>query len=289
MACKAVRSAKILRLLQLKERRMAAREPIKHDQPLRSSGADLARRPQVRIPKSAEILADEIRRMITRGELKEGDILQPEAQIIANFAVSRPTVREAFRILESEKLITVSRGARGGAHVHAPRAAHVARYAGYVLQSGGATYADVYQARTIMEPPAAKHVAETRSKDAPAILWAAIEEQRAAQHSDEFGRAVVNFHTQLINLTGNQTLILLFSALNGIIAPFQLEITARRDPRQSDRRSYLAGLKSHEKLAGLIEAGAADEAEAHWRRHMENAAKGWLNGGFAEGVVDWVD
>jgi len=55
-----------------------------------------------------------IRRQITGGELKEGDNLPPEAQIIEEFAVSRPTLREAFRILESEKLISVSRGARGG-------------------------------------------------------------------------------------------------------------------------------------------------------------------------------
>jgi DNA-binding FadR family transcriptional regulator len=245
-------------------------------------------RSPIRIPKTAELVADEIRRMITRGQLKEGDTLQTEAQIITNFAVSRPTIREAFRILESEKLISVSRGSRGGALVHAPQAEQVARYAGYVLQSRQASYADVYQARAIIEPPSARLVAETRSKDAPAILLEVIEEQRAAKATDRFGQAVADFHSKLIELTGNQTLILLSGALDGIVARFQVEVSIKGKPDANGRRNFLAGLRSQEKLVALIAAGDGVEAEAHWRRHMENAAKVWLSGGAGGAVVDWV-
>jgi DNA-binding FadR family transcriptional regulator len=266
---------------------MAAREPLKHSQPAPAPEAQ-ARAP-IRIPKTAEIVADEIRRMITRGQLKEGDSLQPEAQIIENFAVSRPTVREAFRILESEKLISVSRGSRGGARVHTPKAEHVARYAGYVLQSRHATYVDVYRARTIIEPSAARYVAETRSADAPAILRVVIEQQRAVGHTARFGQAVVGFHNTLIELTRNQTLILLSGALDGIVAGFQSAVSAARDPASTDRRNMLAGLKSQEKLVGFIEAGDGAGAENHWRQHMETAARIWLGAGVADAVVDWTD
>src|SRR5262249_11182928 len=94
----------------------------------------------VRIRKTAEVVADDIRRMILTGRLKEGDTLQPEAQIIADFCVSRPSIREAFRILESEKLISISRGSRGGARVHAPSPELVARYAGFVLEARQVRY-----------------------------------------------------------------------------------------------------------------------------------------------------
>jgi DNA-binding FadR family transcriptional regulator len=268
---------------------MAAREPLKQSQMSRAmAGGSGSVRAPIRVPKTAELVADEIRRLITSGKLKDGDTLQPEAQIIADFAISRPTVREAFRILESEKLISVSRGSRGGARVHTPKAEHVARYAGYVLQTRQAGYADVYQARAIIEPPSARHVAETRSKDAPGILREVIEAQRAAGHTHRLGRAV-NFHSKLIELTANQTLILLSGALDGIVARFQADITSKLAETSTNRRSFLAGLKSQEKLVEYIAAGDGPGAEAHWRRHMENAAKVWLSRGDGAAVVDWTD
>jgi DNA-binding FadR family transcriptional regulator len=251
---------------------------------------DAAERAGIRIPKTAELVADVIRRMITSGELTEGDTLQPEAQIIQEFAVSRPTVREAFRILESEKLISVSRGSRGGARVHVPKVEQVARYAGFVLQSRKATYRNVYQARIIIEPPAARMVAEGRSKDAPAILRQVIEEQRQKHEADDFGRAVARFHSRLIELTGNEALILVFSMLDGIVASYQAEVSrSQRQVAPASRRSAQAGLRSQEKLVEFIEAGDGAGAEAHWRAHMENTARVWLDAGPADSVVDWRD
>src|SRR5580704_2051753 len=72
---------------------------------------------RIRVPKTAELVAAELRRKIVRGELAEGDALPSEAALMADFAVSRPTLREAFRVLESESLISIRRGARGGARV----------------------------------------------------------------------------------------------------------------------------------------------------------------------------
>jgi DNA-binding FadR family transcriptional regulator len=256
----------------------------------RPPGFGGSERPTIRIPKTAELVADSIRRQITGGDLHEGDTLQPEAQIIEEFGVSRPTVREAFRILESEKLISVSRGSRGGARVHVPKADQVARYAGFVLQSKRATYRDVYAARILIEPPAARLVAETRWKDAPAFLRDVISEQRAAEQAGDFGRAVAHFHTRLIELTGNQTLILISGMLDGIVARFQSDATRnRREATPTSRRSAEAGLKSQEKLVGLIEARDGAGAEAHWRVHMENSAKVWLTSGPGDSVVDWTD
>ncbi|EIV96383.1 transcriptional regulator, partial [Frankia sp. QA3] len=59
----------------------------------------------VRVPKTAELVAAHLRRQIVRGELHEGDALPPEAVLMEQFGVSRPTLREAFRVLESEALI----------------------------------------------------------------------------------------------------------------------------------------------------------------------------------------
>ena len=85
---------------------------------------------KVRVPKMAELVAAQLRRKIVRGELAEGEALPSESALMAEFAVSRPTLREAFRVLESESLISVRRGARGGARVQVPEGTVAARYAG---------------------------------------------------------------------------------------------------------------------------------------------------------------
>ena len=73
-----------------------------------------------RVPKAAEIIADQLRSQVIRGDLKAGEMLPSEAELCESFGVSRPTLREAIRILESRFLIHVSRGVKGGARIVAP-------------------------------------------------------------------------------------------------------------------------------------------------------------------------
>ncbi|HEV7851078.1 MAG TPA: GntR family transcriptional regulator, partial [Mycobacterium sp.] len=114
----------------------------------------------VRSPKTAELVARTLRRMVVEGQLKDGDFLPHEAELITHFQVSRPTLREAVRVLESERLVEVRRGSRTGAKVRVPGAEIVARPAGLLLALSGATLADVMTARIAIEPAAAKLLAE---------------------------------------------------------------------------------------------------------------------------------
>ena len=77
-------------------------------------------KPLRNLPKASELIARQIRTMILDGKLADGDLLPPESQLSAEFGVARPTLREAFRILETEGLIQVVRGSRRGARVNAP-------------------------------------------------------------------------------------------------------------------------------------------------------------------------
>src|ERR1700724_1029912 len=134
----------------------------------------------VRIPKAAESVSKELRNQIVRGTLKQGDSLAAEGELMTRFGVSRPTLREAIRILESEGLIRISRGARGGAAVLSPNINIAARHIGFVLQANGTTLADIYRVHLVVEPAAARMVAEKARKTAPALLRRCIEECRAA-------------------------------------------------------------------------------------------------------------
>src|ERR1700733_6047137 len=166
---------------------------------------------QLRVPKAAELLAARIRGQIIRRELKEGDALPAESELMERFGVSRPTLREAIRVLEMESLLRMRRGSRGGALVTAPDPQVAARAVGVLLQLRGVSLRDIHEARTMIEPMAARHIAE--SKDADPVLAMLHERNEAARASvrdfREFPHNTSQFHKGLVEGTRNQTLTVL--------------------------------------------------------------------------------
>ena len=229
-----------------------------------------------RVPKTAELVARDLRSKIVRGELKDGDTLPSEGELVTRYSVSRPTLREALRILESEALLTVTRGSRGGPRVHLPDPRLAARHFGLVLQSRNTTLADIYGARLLIEPSCVYLVATTARRSAPAVLNAIIEQERAtlaAKDEVQHSRTSARFHRTLIELTGNGPLILLMSMLTHIYESHISTAALAANLQRFDSASRTRGLKAHEKLVGLIEAGEGDTAETFWRKHLEGIDK----------------
>jgi DNA-binding FadR family transcriptional regulator len=228
----------------------------------------------VRIPKAAEIVSRELRNQIVRGTLKQGDSLAAEGELMTRFGVSRPTLREAIRILESEGLISISRGARGGAAVLSPNINIAARHIGSVLQANGTTLTDIYRVHLVVEPAAARRVAETASKTAPPVLRRCIEECRAAIDDDfAFGIATARFRNTLIEQANVSVLTLLMGMLNHIFELAWGTLTATAGQQLDNAPDKQRGLRSLEKLVDYIEAGDGAGAEAHWHTHTETVEK----------------
>jgi len=242
----------------------------------------------VRSPKTSELVARKLRRMIVDGELGDGDFLPREAELMAQFEVSRPTLREAVRVLESQRLVEVRRGSRTGARVRIPGPEIVARPAALLLELSGATLADVMTARIGIEPLAARLLAETGTKQARQELERLVDEIPAAWKNGELARASANLHVRMVQLSGNTTL--------GIIAGMLHEISERHTAtaiRGSDnvvpKAEYDRLLRSCRRLAELVTKRDGARAEAHWRRHMENAAAALLKGLEKTQVRDIMD
>lgn len=227
-----------------------------------------------RAPKTAELVARELRNRIVRGELKEDDTLPAETDLMAQFSISRPTLREALRILESESLLTVTRGSRGGPRVHAPDPRVAARHLGYVLQNRGTTLADLYSTRLLMEPSAARHVAIHARDRAPAVLRAIVEKQRQTLNDDMANsRVSASFHKALIELTDNHALILFMGMLNHLYERQVSLTTISATFNKSDASSKKRVIRTHEKLIELIEGDDPDRVAKFWRTHLESIGK----------------
>lgn len=216
----------------------------------------------VRVPKTAELVARHIRRQIVLHQLHEGDALPPESALMEEFSISRPTLREAFRILESEGLITVRRGARGGARVLEPSAEVAARYAGLVLQHRATALTDVLEARAIVEGPAAGILAGRRNRKSSADR---LQELLDSTDPAEPGR-FHDFNALLVELTGNQTLILLTAMLEHISRAATIHYPT--DPEDEYLKLARKAQRSRQKVINHIRDGDADAAEELWRTHL---------------------
>jgi DNA-binding FadR family transcriptional regulator len=234
----------------------------------------------VRAPKTSELIAAQLRRQIVRGAVRPGEKLPPETRLMEHFGVSRPTIREAFRILETERLIVVRPGSRGGALVVAPDPAVAARYVGLLLQLQGATIADVYEARKVAEPVCAGMLATCRTVQDIADLTAVIAETESAieaaggQLPDpaEWSRLSHRFHELIMERSGNKTLALQGAVLRDIVAMHTELRVSRNTQEDGSLERFRRAVRSYKKLVALIEAGDADGARRLWRGHMDSAA-----------------
>jgi len=231
---------------------------------------------RVRPLKMSDQVAAQIRRMIARGQLADGDWLPTEAELIQQFGVSRPTLREAFRLLEGDSLVTIRRGPPGGARVTVPGPDAAARLFGMVLMVTGASIGDVWDARLTIEPAAVRRLTETATDIELAALDAELDRVRAAAARDplEFHRAGVQFHVKLVELSGNRTLTAVIAMLSELIERELANTLADIGADSAEiLRANQGALRGYEEITMLIRKRDADGAEEAWRTHMTNVRR----------------
>ncbi|PPJ25811.1 FadR/GntR family transcriptional regulator [Nocardia nova] len=264
---------------------------MRDDKAIRVTTTDrfaVSERNRLRPKKMPDMIANRVREMIARGEVGDGEWLPTEPELMATFGVSRPTLREAFRLLEADSLVTIRRGPPGGARVTIPGPEAAASQFGLLLTLSHTSIQDVYEARMVIEPAAARTLAERGNATARKAL--AAEVKRLAQLVDspeDFASATVQFHRKLVELAGNKTLATVVGMLTEILTRHMAE-AVRDSPRHraelaaSDERA----VRAYQKLVTLIQAKDGEGAEKFWIRHMKAAREYVLNVDDTTQVVD---
>ncbi|WP_148302289.1 FadR/GntR family transcriptional regulator [Tomitella biformata] len=236
----------------------------------------------MRPPKVSERIADSLRSQIVRGEITPGSMLPPEKRMVDELGVSRPTLREAFRILESEGLITVLTGARGGPQVRWPDLSVASRHIGLYLQTRGTTLADLLEARAEFSASCVRVLTGRRTPEGLAELHACVEKQRriwaaGVDTANDFARWVSltgDFHELIAHHCGNKTLEAQAKSLGEVLGAHRaLSIRRREDPDAIADTSYIPSvIAAYAELLRLIETGDSAAAAEHWRSHLQASA-----------------
>lgn len=229
----------------------------------------------VRAAKTGELIAAYLRARIVRGELAQGQSLPAEVELMRQFDVSRPTLREAFRILETESLIEIRRGARG-ARITAPSVDVAARYVGLLMQTSGTTLADVYEARSLIEPVAAGLLAERRTdadlKDLAACIDGLDEVLSSGEvpaDLSEWTRRAQRFHDLIMERAGNKTLAIQYQVLREVVETHVMLASRQPGELALSVGNFRKLVRSDRKLIAFVQARDAVGARQHWQAHME--------------------
>ena len=245
---------------------------------------------QLKTPSVAAVVAAQLRLRILDGDLVDGSELPTEAVLLKQFPVSRPSLREAFRILETEGLLVVRRGKRGGTTITHPTADTAAYHLGLLLHSKHTTVKDLAAARNLLEPLCVELAASRRdhvSLGRPLARSCKLDEAALGDGVAFTGEAI-KFHHQLVEASGNVTLQVLAGVLESVWDVQELSwarsaVSGGDYPSMSMRREVV---RAHLRLCAAIEAGDVPSAVRQTRAHLKAASTFVTAAGVAVRVID---
>lgn len=196
---------------------------------------------------------------------QDGEWLGSEDDVLARLGVSRPTLRQAARLLEAEELLVVKRGPNGGLFSRRPTSDAVAHMASVVLRSERIPVIDVVRTWHLIAEESARRAALHPSEKRRAQLLAYVAELRATTPAEDRVatlEAHQRFDERVGDLAGSPTLILFGRVLSTLVRETGL---ATLRP-QKDPTTWASHMES---VARAIRSGESAKAARLARKHGE--------------------
>jgi GntR family transcriptional regulator, transcriptional repressor for pyruvate dehydrogenase complex len=220
----------------------------------------------VQTRRTFEEAADQIAEKVRTGELRAGDRLPGERALALQMQISRPTLREAVKVLVDAGVLEVRRGPGGGMYVATDVVpTELVRHSASLRL---AEIAAVLEARRMLEPQVAQLAAERATEADFEAMERSIEAMRRLvaggwhqRHEDRFLQLDVQFHLALARAAGNPAVETLMRMLFR-----QLEIA--RDMAMHVPLVPEWTISIHERTLAALRGGDPDEVTAVMDEHL---------------------
>jgi GntR family transcriptional repressor for pyruvate dehydrogenase complex len=208
-----------------------------------------------------EEVFNQIRQLIEEGRFRARDQLPSERELAETFKVSRTSVREALRTLETQGLI-VSRTGTGNFVADLPVESLIGPLARLLIDEKKAL-ADMFEMRKLIEPHIAALAAERASRNDVAQLKRIVAKQGEAVDRGETGvEADAELHFYISHITRNQALEKLVAGLMDLLS------RSREESLQTDDRRA-SSIAAHRRIVAAIEKHDKAKARGEMLRHIE--------------------
>jgi GntR family transcriptional repressor for pyruvate dehydrogenase complex len=217
-------------------------------------------------PDTSKEIAYAIRRAVVARGLRPGDRIGTEQELATTYGVSRPTVREALRLLSGAHLIRATQGRGGGIFVASTPDEGIGRNLSdsiaMMLSTESVSLRELLEARVVLEVPLAGLAARNTTPELAAELEAAIVVQEGAVAGDEvFSAADSRFHQTIAAAAGNDLLVAFTRWILDVLLPHLIAYI----------RPALSGediIAQHRAVLRAIRRGQPAAAERAMREHL---------------------
>ena len=203
-------------------------------------------------------VAKQLERRITE-EMKPGDLLPPERELARMLGVSRSSVRDAIRSLETMGLLAPRQGI--GTVVCSPAATPVNPLATALFEKRKMV-AELLDVREMIEPPLVRRAALHASPDQIGEMENILARQEAKVRQGELGiEEDSEFHYSIALASNNSAILKVVDVLMDLLR----ETRERSLQVEGRQEKSLAG---HRRILSALKRGDAAAAEAAMRRHL---------------------
>lgn len=218
------------------------------------------------VSNRASRIAEQLLDLIKVQKLHPGDRLPPERQLSELLDVSRPSLREALHILQAKGLVSIRHGQ--GTFVEEPLVAQELRAS---MMAREHDLNELYDAREILEVPAAKWAAEKATKEDLRQLRATLNQMDSIAASDDIDYEQLKFldskfHLTIVGIAQNRFLNQTLHVLQEVMG-MSMETTLRLPGRLE------ISAKEHAAILDAIENGQGELASKLVHSHILGARK----------------
>jgi GntR family transcriptional regulator, transcriptional repressor for pyruvate dehydrogenase complex len=232
-----------------------------------SSPAEPALFSRVSVGRISELVVEQIRFLMRQGQLKPGDRLPPERDLCERLSVSRVTVREALRMLESRGLVEIHVGARGGAFVTAPSSNQVGEGLTDLLTLSVISAADVTEVRMVLEVGIVPLVCERATEEDLADLDNISQRSEEALRDGDFTMDMsLEFHMRVAEATHNPAVSMLVQSFRGPI------LMSLQEAKNAAPEMGHLGTREHERFIGAVRRRDPEAASRIMAGHLTRTA-----------------
>ncbi len=218
----------------------------------------------IRRARLSQQIAVEICRLIRRGSFKAGDRLPSERELASQLDVSRTSLREALRTLESSGIVETRHG--GGTYIQDFSAEGAISPLALVLEATGDIVGDLWEVRIIVEPAICSFATVRATEAEINKLERMIEEQEKLipfpERNDDLTNIDRQFHAQLAQASHNQVSVQVVQMINHLLQEGRRYFVTTKERR-------LQALHGHKNIIQAIRKRDPGQARQAMLEHLQ--------------------